>query len=256
MYVHILHAGLGNVECMVVACLYDRVNLKLAVGKLAVDWECACVVRTIVVDCFGTAVAQYEASALEFGHRRIAVHYLAVLTEDGCEACHSAVREGDAVHLPGYVFLCEAWLCEAHGCGVHLVADDCRTLKLLNLLLLLCRTHLYNGTDKVHTCCLLLLHGMDAEQIEYLYFGIVAVGWQEMDAAFQAHRLVADALERLHRRCVSHAYLLCHVLHAVYTAVPYDVFNVNVVANECLCAVVNVNDANKSFSVLTEVIKE
>ena len=68
VYVHILHTGLGYVECMVVTSLNDAVYLKLTLCKLAVDRECTCMVRAVVVDGLATTIAQYESAALKFGH--------------------------------------------------------------------------------------------------------------------------------------------------------------------------------------------
>ena len=66
MYVHILHTGFGYVECVVVTSLNYAVDFKLTLCELAVDRECTCMVRAVVVDGLATAVAQYESTAFEF----------------------------------------------------------------------------------------------------------------------------------------------------------------------------------------------
>ena len=158
--------------------------------------------------------------------------------------------------MSGYELLRKAWFCKAHGSGVHLVADYCCTLKFFYLLLFFGRAHLHNGTNKFDACRFLLLNGVYAEQVEYLYLSVVAIRWKEVYAAFLSHRFVANALERFHGGCVSHADTFCHIFHAVNTAIPHDIFNVDIVADECLCAVIEVDNTDKTVSVESEIIKK
>ena len=97
---------------------------------------------------------------------------------------------------------------------------------------------------------------MNAEQVEYLYLDVVAVRRQEVDAALLAHSIVADGLESLHGRCILHADALSHIVHAVNTAIPHNVFNIDVVANKRLDVVVDVDDTYKSVTVQSEIIQE
>ena len=97
---------------------------------------------------------------------------------------------------------------------------------------------------------------MNAEQVEYLYLDVVAVRRQEVDAALLAHSIVADGLEALHGRSILHADALSHIVHTVNTAIPHNVFYVDVVANKRLDVVVDVDDTNKSVAVKSEIIQE
>ena len=97
---------------------------------------------------------------------------------------------------------------------------------------------------------------MNAEQVEYLYLDVVAVRRQEVDAALLAHSIVADGLEALHGRSILHADALSHIVHTVNTAIPHNVFYVDVVANKRLDVVVDVDDTYKSVTVKSEIIQE
>ena len=142
-----------------------------------------------------------------------------------------------------------------HGCRVHLIANDGGTLQLLDLFIGLHRAHLHDSLDQVHGSALFLLVGMDTEQVEYLNLDVSTVRRQEVDAALLAHGIVADGLQRLHRRRVLHADLLCHVVYTFYRAIPYDIVDTDVVADECLNVIIHVNDTHESFTVLTEMIQ-
>ena len=147
VYVHILHTRLGYVKRVVVTSLNDAVYLKLTLCELAIDGECTCMVRTVVVDSLATAIAQYETAALKFCHRRTAVHNLTMLAEDGREADHSAIRVGCAVNLSCYKLLGESRLGDTHSRSMHLIANHRGTLQLFYLLSLLCRAHFYDSLD-------------------------------------------------------------------------------------------------------------
>ena len=69
VYVHILHAGLGHLEDVVVAGLDDAVDLQLALCEASVDGHRAGVVRAVVVQ-FATGIAEHQAAVLERSVRR------------------------------------------------------------------------------------------------------------------------------------------------------------------------------------------
>ena len=116
MDVHISYAGASNVEHTVVAFLDNAVYIKLTLGEAAAYRERAGVVAAIAIHVLGAGVAQGEASLLQQCHRRIAVHYLAVLREYRGEAHFQSVAVGDAVHLAAYEFLGNTGAGEAHVC--------------------------------------------------------------------------------------------------------------------------------------------
>ena len=254
--VHVLHAGLGNVQDQVVAVFNNRVDVELSLRVLAADGHRACVVGAVVVHGLGTAVAQGQTSGLQRAQRRSTVHDLAVLREDGGEAHLSAVRMGDAVHLSGDVFLGDAGLDQTHGRRVHHVADLGGALQFLNFLLRLGRAHFHHSHDELHRGCLLLLRGVQAQQVHYLNLDVVAIGRQEVDGAAFRAGIVADGLQLGHRSRLCHAHLGSHVGHALHRAVPHDVLDVDVVADEAFAVVVDVDDAHQSVALLSEVIQE
>ena len=135
--IHISHARLSHLQCVVVTCLHNAVDLELSLRELAAHRHGARVVGAVVVYRLSTCVTQREASGLQHCHRRVAVHDLAVLAEDCGEAHHRTIRVCDAVDLSADKLLCHAGLCQSHRRGVHHVADLGSTLKLLYLLRLL-----------------------------------------------------------------------------------------------------------------------
>ena len=254
--VHVLHAGLGNVQNQVVAVLDNRIDVELALRVLAADGHRAGIVGTVVIDGLGTAVAQGQTSGLQRAQRRSTVHDLTVLREDGGEAHLSTIAVGDAVHLSGNVFLGDAGLDQTHGRRVHHVADFGGALQFLNFLLRLGRAHFHHGHDEFHRGSLLLLRGVQAQQVHDLNLDVVPVGRQEVDGAAFRASLVADGLQLCHRSRLRHTHLGSHVGHALHRAVPNDVLDVDVVADEAFTVVVDVDDAHQSVALLSEVIQE
>ena len=177
-----------------------------------------------------------------------------MLAENVREANLCTIRAGNTVELSADIFLGNTRFGKTHSCSVHFVANNGSTLKLLYLLLLLGRTHLYNGIDEIHACSFLLLYWMNAKQVEYLNLNIVAIRWQEVYATLQSHGIVAYCLKALHRCRVLYTHALSHIVYAVYAAEPYNIFYVDVVAHKCLNVVVDVDNANKTVAVQTEVI--
>ena len=256
VYVCIFYARLGHLECIVMTGFHDRVNLQLALCELTAYRHGACIVRTIVVDGFCTCIAKSQAAFLEYVHGWIAMHDFTVLGKDGWETDHGTIRVGNAVDLSCYIFLCQPRTGKSHGCGVHLVTDDSSTLQFLNLFCRLGRSHLHYSLNESKRCFLFLLVGMNAEQIEYLQLDVPSVRREEVYLALLRHGVVADGLQRLHWSRVLDSHLFSHIVHTVYASVPNDVFNVYVVANECLDVIVYIYHTNQSVSVLSEVIQE
>ena len=96
---------------------------------------------------------------------------------------------------------------------------------------------------------------MNAEQIHYSDHGVVAVGWKEMDGTMVAQCILTNSAQCGHGlRLCPHA--LSHVGNALYAAVPYDVFYIYVVSDECVYIVVDVNHTHESIAVLSEIIEE
>ena len=183
------------------------------------------------------------------------MEYLAVLREYCGEALHGSISVCDALHLSCYVLLDYSRLAHSHGRGVHLVSYDSCPLQLLNLLLLLGGALPYYGVDKLHGGTFLLLVGVYAQQVENLYHDVVTVGRQEVYLALEPQCVVAYCLQALHWCAVAYSHLCRHVVDAV-GAVPDDVLNRDVVANEGLDVVVDVDDSHEPVPVLSEIIQE
>ena len=251
-----LHTRLGYLKYVVVASLYDGIDLELTLVVVTAHRGGTGVVRAIVVDSLGTGVAKHQTASLQLVHRGRAVHDLAMLCQDGSKTDHRTQSVGDTVESTGNFLLCDTRAAHLHGCRVHLIANDGGTLQFLDFFISLHRTHLHDSLDQVHGCTLFLLIGMDAEQIEYLNLYVCTVRRQEMDAALLTHGVVADGLQRLHRRRVLHTDLHCHVVYTFYRTIPYDIVDTDVVADECLNIIIHINDTHESVTVQTEIIQE
>ena len=256
VHVKVLHAGLGNAQCQVMALLDDAVDLQLTLVILARDGHRAGVVAAVELHGLGTAVTQGEPAGLERGHRRIAVHDLAMLREDGGKAHLGAVALGNAVNLAADKFLGHARLDQAHRGGVHQVAHLGGALQFDDLLGRLHRSHVDHRHAQVVAHGLGLLVGVDAQQVHDLYLGVVAVRGQEVDAAALGLGFVTDDLQLLHGSRVGHAHLGSHVGHAVHRAIPHDILDVDVVAHQDFLIVVDVNHTHQTVALLTEVVQE
>ena len=77
-----------------------------------------------------------------------------------------------------------------------------------------------------------------------------------MHLALLSQSIVTDGFKSLHWSSIGNAYLLCHVVNAVYRTIPYDIFYRDVVANEGLHIIVDIDDAHQSVSLLSEIIKK
>ena len=97
---------------------------------------------------------------------------------------------------------------------------------------------------------------MNAEQIHDLDHVVVTVGRKEMDGAVLVLGLVADHLKLFHGSGTMDAHLSSQVAHTVNTAIPHDILNVDVIANQHLSAFVNVDNAHQSISPLPEIVQE
>ena len=60
----------------------------------------------------------------------------------------------------------------------------------------------------------------------------------------------------LHRSRVGHAYLRGHVGHGVDGSKPYDVLDVDVVADKGLLIVVDIDHTDQSVALLSEIVQE
>ena len=97
---------------------------------------------------------------------------------------------------------------------------------------------------------------MNAEEVEYLDFDVCTVRGQKMYLAMFAQRVVADGLQTFHIDRICHTDSIRHVPYGVDAAIPDDVVNINIIADERLSVIVNVDDADQSVTLLSEIIEE
>ena len=77
-----------------------------------------------------------------------------------------------------------------------------------------------------------------------------------MYRTFLGQCIVADGLQRLHGSRTADAHLFGKVLYTGYRAIPHDILDVDIVADEHLGALVDVDDTYQSVALLSEVIQE
>ena len=97
---------------------------------------------------------------------------------------------------------------------------------------------------------------MDAEQIGYHEHGVVPVWRQEVYLPVILQGCVANGLKLFHGRSAGHACAAGHVGHAVNRTIPYDVVDVDVVADKSLGALVQVDYSYQPVAAETEIIQE
>ena len=103
-----------------------------------------------------------------------------MLAEDSCKAGTLSQTAGDTVHLSADITLGYTWTNQLLGCGMHHIAHLAGTLNSLNLLWLLGGAHFYYSLNQLQRGLLLLLVGMNAQQVHNLYLGIETVWGQEV----------------------------------------------------------------------------
>ena len=77
-----------------------------------------------------------------------------------------------------------------------------------------------------------------------------------MYLALLRHGIIADRLQRFHRCRIVDTNLFCQVVYAFHAAIPYDIFNIYVVTDQCLDVVVNVDYTYQTIALLSEIIEE
>ena len=97
---------------------------------------------------------------------------------------------------------------------------------------------------------------MDAQQIHDLNLRVVTIWGQEVYGLLLGDSLVANGLQLLHGSRLCNANFCSKVGYRWCKAHPYDILNVDVIAEQHLYVVVDVNDTHKTVAVLTKIVKE
>ena len=189
---------------------YNIIYVLLALRVTAADGRGARVVGAIVVNRFGTGVAEQEASGLKGARRGIAMEDFPVHGHDTLERGQATISGGDAVEHAADVLLRHAGAAQAHGGGVHLIAYGSSTFEFLDLLFTLHEAQLHHGIDERRGGSLTLLGGVDAEEVHNLDLRVVAVGRQEMHGAPLSTGLADEFCQTAHGRRRAHAALGSH----------------------------------------------
>ena len=84
----------------------------------------------------------------------------------------------------------------------------------------------------------------------------MTIGRQIVNGASTLLSLAHDIAQLLHRGGLHDAHLCGQVAHAGHKAHPYNILNVNIVANEQVAVVVYVDDTHQTVAMLSEVVKK
>ena len=110
------------------------------------------------------------------------MHNFAMLGEDGGEGGLHTIGACNAIYLPTHIMLAHTRTSDAHGCGVHFVAYAAGLLYFGYFECRFHRAHLHHSVNQGERRSLLLLSGMNAQQVHDLDFGVVPIRRQEVDA--------------------------------------------------------------------------
>ena len=250
------HTRAGVGQGKVVAIDHYIIDVLLALREGARDGRGARMVRAIMLACLGTSVAEQQAASLERACRRITVEDFAVHTDNALEGNHTAVACGNTIQHTAYVGFRHTGAAEAHSRCVHLITDGGSALQFLDFLGRFDEAQLDDSLNEFLRGGIALLRGVYAQEVVQANHRFVAIGRQEVHLAARLLRLGHHFREGRHRRSVCHAAFLGHLHNAGHFAVPDDVVNVNLIAQQGFGAAVGINDAHQAIAVLTEEIEE
>ena len=256
VHVKPLRAGLGVLENPVMGGYDGIVDVELTGCEGATDRCGARIVGAVVVAGLGTGIAEHESPCLQLTVAGIAVLYLSVHGKDSLEGVAVAVGMGDALDESGDVFLSDSGTALTHGGSVHEIAYLRRLTEAFYLLRPLDSPHIDDGLDKGERCSLASLQGMEAEDVGELYHKVVTVLRQKVYGLSGLLRTAEAVCECAHRLRVGYADFCCEVTDGWYEAIPDDIVDVDVVAEERFGIVVNIDDTDECLPCLTEVVEE
>ena len=256
MHIIPTHTRLSYLQGIVVTGFHDAIYLQLPLTELPVNREGAGMVGAVALAVLSTRITQSQSTVFQQVVRRIAVHDLTMLGEDGGEALMLAQGVSHTIYLTADIFLRQSGLGKAHGMGMHLITDGASLLNLRNLDVRFALSHLHNGLDQLHRSRLFLLVGMNAKQIHDLDHVVVTIGRKEMNLAVLLLGLVADYLQLFHGSRTVDTHLSSQIAHAVNTSIPYDVLDIDIITDKHLLILVDVDDTYQSVSPLSEIVQE
>ena len=161
---------------------------------------------------------------------------------------------GYAVDLASHELFRHSRARQSHGLGVHSVADRAGVLNLGYLERGLYRTHLHHCFYEFERYGLVLSLRADAEKIHDGDLRVESVGRKKMDCALAGFGFVDEFADFSEQCRIGHSRLSRHVGNAVYLAIPDDILDVDVVAEEIFPVVVDVDHSDEAIAVRSEII--
>ena len=184
------------------------------------------------------------------------VHHLSVHGYYTLETYHSAEGFGNAADGAADEVLRYAHLSQFHCCQMHLASYGAGTLNLSYLFLRLLAAQIHYGPYKFHRCAGFEFSAGDAQQLLKQQLVVVSVRRQKVHLSAFFQRLAHQRTQPAETICTVYSHLCGHVGHTLYAAIPYDVVNVNIIAEQVFHALVSINHTGQTLALLAEKIEE
>ena len=213
-------------------------------------------VRAVVGHAFCTGIGQHQPSGLQQVAMVMVVQGLSVLCQDGGKRHHAAVRGGDAVQHTGDVSFGHSRPAQAHGGGVHLVADVAGLVYLGNFARLLFGAEADHCLDEVYRRMLSHHRGAQAGQVFQQEHVVIPVGRQEVYFPPLRQGLADHFFQLAERAAVRYTYLCGQFLDRRLRTHPDDVVHGHIVTEEIVLLGVGIEQTGISGVRMSEEIKE
>ena len=240
-----------------VVTVYDNIiDFLLFCSEFTWDRSGTCVVRAVVFACFCSGVAKKQTTCFQGTSWGITMQYFAVHWYDALERRHSAQTWCDTIQHTADVSFGHTRATQTHRCSVHFVTNLSRAFHLFDFFSAFLQAQFYDSINQLLRSSRTLCTMVDTEQVGDGEHRFVAIGRQEVDSATCRLGTIKQFAECCHRCSLCYATLLGHLYHTGHFAIPYDIINIYLVAEEGLFARISINHTNETIAVLTEEIEE
>ena len=145
---------------------------------------------------------------------------------------------------------------EFHSEGMHLVSDVASALDFFDFLSSLHATHLYDSVDELHRCGFSLGIRMNAHEIHDLNHDVMSIRREEMNLSLSLLGIRNDIFYLFPWCRILDSNACCKVGNGRNATIPYDVFYVNIIAQEPFFSAFAVDNSDESNFLDSEIIEE
>ena len=203
-----------------------------------------------------TSIDKHQPSAFECIEMAVVVHYLAVLGKNCLETNVASVSNSNAFEQASDVLFLNSGLATCNGCCVHQIADVRSLFEFGNFFGLLYRAHLNDGFYQLNRMLSLCICHAYSKPLGNLQCLLGSVNRKVVDCATALLCRVDEACHLLYRTASCNSNLHGKSRNVINRTVPDEVVDVDIVSEEIFLVVVYVYNANKSVSLLSEVVEE